>query len=200
MQSSRREPRIGAEVAVWSSMSAQVEGIEASRSAGRRIGRPLGRGATRPRRPRRFSAMTVSMPQEFRCSRKISRLPGSPVDDESAQSGQSQPRLAASTSGLAARPRARGRTSNQKVEPRSTGCRTPISPPISVTSWRQMASPRPGAAVFARGEGVGLAEGVENVRLGFRRDADAGVDHLEAQQIPASSSARTRTITSPATR
>ena len=35
------------------------------------------------------------------------------------------------------------RISNQNVEPRFGSLATPMTPPISATSWRQMASPRP---------------------------------------------------------
>ena len=42
--------------------------------------------------------------------------------------------------------------------------------------------PQPGAAVFARGGTVGLLEGLEQPRLLFGRQADAGVLHLEAHQ------------------
>ena len=38
-----------------------------------------------------------------------------------------------------------------------------------------MARPKAGAAVFARGAGVGLLEGLEDEPLLLRRDADAGV-------------------------
>ena len=43
-----------------------------------------------------------------------------------------------------------------------------------------------GAAVFARRERVGLAEGIEDMGLRLLRNADAGIDDFEAQQsVPA---------------
>ena len=50
-----------------------------------------------------------------------------------------------------------------------------ISPPSSTASSRLMARPEAGAAVLARGAGVGLLEGLEDEPLLLRRDADAGV-------------------------
>ena len=47
----------------------------------------------------------------------------------------------------------------------------------------QIGKPESGAAVQARGRCIGLAEGLEQARLGIAGDADAGVAHLEMQLV-----------------
>ncbi len=61
-------------------------------------------------------------------------------------------------------PRGSGRVTT-KVEPSPSALFASIRPPISSASSRQMASPRPGAAVPPGGRGVGLGELLEQRRL-----------------------------------
>ena len=96
------------------------------------------------------------------------------------------------------RPPAPSRTSNQNTEPRPTTLSTPIWPPIKVASSRQMAKPKPGAAVFARGERVGLAEGVEDVGSALPRKCRCRCRSPRSAEDRLSPSSLTRTITSPA--
>ena len=78
--------------------------------------------------------------------------------------------------------RCANRTVNQNVLPWPGALSTPIVPPITSTSRREIAKPEARAAVLPRGRGVGLGERLEQPRLRLGRDADAGVGDLEADQ------------------
>ena len=52
-------------------------------------------------------------------------------------------------------------------------------PPCSSTRCRTIAMPRPKTVVTAAHRAVGLAEAIEDERQELRRNADAGVDHLD---------------------
>ena len=73
-------------------------------------------------------------------------------------------RQAARRSGTGARARRSGRARrvNQKREPLPGVLSTPISPPISSTSWLRDREAEAGAAVAARGRAVGLGERLED--------------------------------------
>ena len=60
---------------------------------------------------------------------------------------------------------------------------TPISPPMSSTSWRAIVVPRPVPAVHARDRVVGLRERLEDRGLLVGRDADARVLDLDAEAL-----------------
>ncbi len=142
------------------------------------------------------SLATTSTPQELKCCARISRLlvlsstisacnPTSLIRGRRVKVGD------ASTTGSS-------RTSNQNIEPRPTTLSTPICPPIKRGKFAADGQPQPGAAVFARGERVGLAEGVEYVapelppRCRCRcRSPRSAADHRSSRTL-------TRTMTSPA--
>ena len=70
-----------------------------------------------------------------------------------------------------------------KVEPSPGVLSTETSPPIIWQIFRVIARPRPGAAVLARGRGVGLREGLEQPADLLGRHADAGVAHAEDDPV-----------------
>jgi len=94
---------------------------------------------------------------------KYCAIAGVVVDDERAQAGEvhsGQARQGRYRVGDGLEPH-----SNQKVEPRFTSLRTPISPPIRAASCRQIARPRPVPPYLRRRERIGLAERVKYMSL-----------------------------------
>ena len=67
-----------------------------------------------------------------------------------------------------------------KVEPRPGSLSTVMSPPIIWQKRLLIASPRPGAAVFARRGGGSLGKLLEQLAHLLRRHADAGVGDRDA--------------------
>ena len=93
---------------------------------------------------------------------------------------------AAISSSVAAGSSARGaRIVKWNVEPAPTSLSTHRRPPIRSTSRIEIARPRAGAAVAARGRGVELRERLEQPVDEMRGDADAGVAHGEVQLVRA---------------
>ena len=69
---------------------------------------------------------------------------------------------------------------NQNVEPTPKALEKPISPPMASMSWRD-GEAEAGAAEFPGGGGVGLGKFIEDQRLLFEWDAEAGIDDGEVE-------------------
>ena len=86
------------------------------------------------------------------------------VDDQRALARE-RPGSPPAVAARAPRPYGASDSSNQNVEPFTRGAVSPSRPPMSSTSWRQMARPRPVPPNRAGRRGVGLGEGAEQALL-----------------------------------
>jgi len=87
---------------------------------------------------------------------------------------------------------------DQNVLPWSGSLSAPIRPPMSSTSWAEIVSPRPVAAVLSRAVELSACTNGSNTVSSFRSDPDAGVADLHAQHGARTPFlADTRTVTLP---
>ena len=140
------------------------------------------------------------MRREVHRARAPARQP--PLDQRGFDAGgrddQHRPAGEIGRRGAGARPPSAGGsgTMARKLEPSPGALSTSMRPPMRSTMRREIARPEPGAAELAGRAAVGLLEFAEDARLLLRRDADAGVAHLE-DDFSAAGPASTMTPTPP---